>query len=277
MSKVLTFRVMVFKDRQNLRVTFDNRLLKPLEHHCVTSVVQSCIQHFANAIISICKNTFYDGEEKKLSSYSWTEQLSSCLATINEVYRCALNSKVTHLTTETTKTVYIQIWKLFPMICLIRSLFTPYIAEKRVGEIGTSTPVVMPILKIKSKLRQTLLLCFPCLETNGEEQGKVVSRCELVGCVTTYWGTTLLPFPWKGCDSNRITQEVLACFKSSSLCLLRNIWACFWWSTTDRKRQLGNTTQQIWNWIVNSISWGCLNYTSSNHWSNFNQTRSLSR
>ena len=137
--------------------------------------------------------------------------------------QCVLSSKATSLTSKSTKTVYTKIWKLSPMICLIRSLFTPCIAKRRVGKIGTSTPAVMPILKIKSKQRQALCflshhVCRPTEKNKGKWW--VVSRCELVGCVTTYWGTALLPFPWKGCNSSRIIQEEELLFTSHISLLL---------------------------------------------------------
>lgn len=138
---------------------------------------------------------------------------------------CVLSSKAANLTSETTKTVYIMIWKLSPMICLIRSLFTPCITERRTGEIGTSTPVVMPILKIKSKHRQSLCCVSHVWRPTEKYKGKwwVISRCELVGCVAAYWGTTLLPFPWKDCNSNRIKSCVGLLFIILSLSLTEHL------------------------------------------------------
>ena len=130
------------------------------------------------------------------------------------MYRCVLSSKAITLTSETTKNVYIEIWKLSPMISLIRSLFTPCIAKRRGGKIATSTPVVMPILKIKSKQRQTLCFFSHVWRPTEKYKGKWwdVSRCELVGCVTT-----LLPFPWKNSDRVKscCLQDLLVCFMFS--------------------------------------------------------------
>lgn len=130
--------------------------------------------------------------------------------TINDLYRCVLSSKATNLTSESTRNVYIEIWKLSPMISLIRSLFTPCIAKRRGGEIATSTPVVMPILKIKSKLRQTLCFFSHVWRPTEKYKGKWwdVSRCELVGCVTNSPPFPLEELRIKSC----CLQVLLACF-----------------------------------------------------------------
>lgn len=94
--------------------------------------------------------------------------------TMNDVCRCVPSSEATHLTSEATAAVYIKISKLSPMIPLIRILFTPCIAKRRAGKKGTSTPVVMPILKIKPQQRQTLCSGSHVWRPAGDEQGKVM-------------------------------------------------------------------------------------------------------
>lgn len=117
-----------------------------------------------------------------------------------------------------------------PRCVLSEEVFTPCVTERRAGEIGPSTPVVMPILKIKAKDRQTL--CFVSHVWRAAEKCKGkwwdISRWELVGCVTTYLGTALLPFPWKTWNSKRCMNPVwsAACHL---YCLLKNIQVSFWW------------------------------------------------
>lgn len=77
------------------------------------------------------------------------------------------------------------------LISLIRRLFTPCIAKRQAGQIETSTPVVMPILKIKSKQGQSRSFVSHVWRLSEKHKGKwwLVSRCELVGRVTSYWGS----------------------------------------------------------------------------------------
>lgn len=155
------------------------------------------------------------------------------------------------------------------MIPLIRSLFTPCITKRRAGEIGTSTPVVMPILKIKSK--RTLCFVFHVWRPMDKYKGKwwVVSRCELVGCVTTYWGTALLPFPWRSFNSNGITQNEHVvvykfCWSALSNLLSVSYWTSefvFWWSSTEKKEHLAKQQNRL-NWTVNSEMLNCHNALS---------------
>lgn len=78
--------------------------------------------------------------------------------------------------------VYINYRKLSPMVSLIRSLFTLCIVKGRGGKIRTSTPAVMPILKIKSKQRQTLHLVSHVWRLAEKCKGKVMSCFQVWAC-----------------------------------------------------------------------------------------------
>lgn len=96
-------------------------------------------------------------------------------------YRRALSSNTANLISETVRAVYIKIGRCLPWF-LISSLFTPCITKRLASEIGTSTPVVMPILKIKSGP----FALFPMSENHPTfTRGKwwVISRCESEGSV----------------------------------------------------------------------------------------------
>lgn len=105
---------------------------------------------------------------------------------------------------------------MFPSCVLLSDAFLHPALSK--GEIWTSTPVVVPILKIKPEQRRTLLV-FPM---SGDRLRKAmgkwwdVSRCEPVsGCAATQRATVLLPFSRKDHSAARAGWDTVCVYTES--------------------------------------------------------------
>ena len=111
--------------------------------------------------------------------------------------------------------------------CYQKPFYTLYYQEastrdRDVNALGNAHP------DDKGKAEADPLLCFPCLETDGPVKGGkwwVISRCELVGWVASYSGTTVLPFSRADNSSDRVgsTKGTVIVYKSC-FCFSLNTW-----------------------------------------------------
>lgn len=141
--------------------------------------------------------------------------------------------KATNLTSETTKTVYTKIWKLFLTNSLIRSLFTPCIQEaSRQDRDVNASGNAHPEDKVKADADPSL--CFPCLEINVD----VTRESDELFPGVSSWGASQLSL-WKGCKLQlKITQKEESLFSPLGLLLV-----IFSLSLIDRRRH--NTKDEI--------------------------------
>lgn len=151
-----------------------------------------------------------------------------------------LSSEATRLASEATREVYTQIWELVSHGLAYHKPFYTMHPRVGAGEIRASTPRAMPILQIKSKPRQTVLICFPCLEI-GDGRHRRVKSCFQVWLCGVCHNFSL------GRDGTLETQErslVWLLFSAFGCLLFDSKWGSVNPQTVQNKLQMKNTKRR---------------------------------
>lgn len=133
------------------------------------------------------------------------------------------------------------------MISLISPFYTLYCQEASWGDRDVNAcGNAHPDDKVKAEADP--LLCFPCLETNGGVQGKVISCFQVWAprVCHNYQDTPLLLFPIKFIIQTENVVIITSAF--SHLCFVVYIWFCFL-----QKKSIQQYITDYYYCVVNSI------------------------